>query len=158
MGRLWVVGRIQLGEHRLRGQAAIVRRLVDVLRTNGHNPITRAVSARLGTILKDIEDVHEVELVCLHLANGAKGGYVTSRVFSWQSYEAMRMDLRIPSGAWKYALWGYKSSNAAVVRSIDHWLGIWKDGKKAGVDIEVHLAQTMLQRLATYAEGEEVEV
>lgn len=105
-----------------------------------------SLKKRVSDIYAEVKDYDQVELVCLTIFDDSYDFHVW-KDFSWVHYEWIRDSLEVPEGAWKYALWSYKSKDAKLQETINAWLGRWYDGN-LDLDLEaIAHAQNGLENL-----------
>lgn len=105
-----------------------------------------ALRKRLTDIHAEIKDYDQLELVCLTILDDANEFNVW-KDFNWVYFEMVRDTLEVPEGAWKYALWSYKSKDRKLQETVNAWLGRWYDGNLDRDLEEIAHAQNGLENL-----------
>ena len=108
---------------------------------------------RLTTLLREVQDRDEVELVALTLLERDGRAFSASRSLGWGSYEFTRDDLRVPDGCWGWTLWVHKIREGTIKRSAEYWLASYGDALAFGNEGEAERALAMLERLRTDREA-----
>jgi len=110
----------------------------------GQIELYSALVKRVRDLLRESHDRDQVELVCMIVVDQAKDDFQSVYSLSWPSYEFVREKLRIPDGAWAYALKAYRAEDGQFKSSLEYWLGYWKDAES---EADRAKAKEMLEKL-----------
>lgn len=105
----------------------LYKRIEEKLRSRGITPNYGALRKRVNDIIKEVEDIDEIELVLYTLIDDSHEDFASWKDFNWLSYERSKESLEVPDGAWRFALWSYTLQNPKVRDSVNYWLGEWYD-------------------------------
>lgn len=105
-----------------------------------------ALKKRITDLVNEVKDADQVELVCLTILDDSHE-FSAWKDFNWVYFEMIRDSLEVPDGAWKYALWSYRTKDAKIQESVNYWLGKWFDGVLDRDMEEIVAAQSGLENL-----------
>lgn len=124
----------------------VVSTLYEILKkeSKGQKVLYSALRKRVSDLADEAEDLDQVELVCRTIIDDTVDFSVWKN-FNWVYYEFIRDSLEVPNGAWRYALWSYKTSD--VQESVNFWLGEWMDADQIGDKKAIEKARNGLENL-----------
>ena len=106
-----------------------------------------AVVKRISDLLSETGDIDMVWLVCLEAIRGTGATFEAMKHLGPVMFDVVRSRLRVPDGAWHYALWADQCGEPRAKRSAEYWLGEWSDAAEAYDQGKIDRARAMLDRL-----------
>lgn len=136
-----------------KGRPAFSKREQDVWnRANRTKFFFAAVVKRISDLLEATGDSNMVWLVCLRAIRSSGASFEAMKHLGPVMFDVVRSRLKVPDGAWAYALWADQCENERARSSAEHWLGRWSEGVDAYDEGMVAEAKKMLDRLVGLSE------